>query len=69
MTKKSRQKFKYLTNKKGFYNERKNNFHHFKRAFIEANKKTFLKDERKSVISGIVINLNNHEKTLIFARF
>ena len=32
-------------------------------------KKTFLKDERKSVISGIVINLNNHEKTLIFARF
>ena len=39
MTKSSRQrqKFKYLENKKSFYNEIKNIFHYFKRAFIELN--------------------------------
>ena len=44
MTKSSRQrqKFKYLENKKSFYNEIKNIFHYFKRAFIELNQIFFL---------------------------
>ena len=33
MTKKSRQKFKYLENKKSFWDEIKSIFHHFQRAF------------------------------------
>ena len=33
MTKMSRQKFKYLENKKSFWSEIKNIFHHFKRVF------------------------------------
>ena len=41
MTKKSRQKFKYLENEKSFYDEIKNIFHHFWRAIIEANNKIF----------------------------
>ena len=35
----SRQKFKYIENEKSI---NKNILHHFKRAFIEANKKNFL---------------------------
>ena len=34
MTKKSRQKFKYLKNKKSFQGEAKNIFHPFEKAFI-----------------------------------
>ena len=41
MTRKSRQKFTYLENGKSFEDEINNNFHHFKKAFIEANKKNF----------------------------
>ena len=43
MTKKSRQKFKYLENKKSFSDEIKSNFHNFQGAFIEANKTIFWK--------------------------
>ena len=39
MAKKSRQKFKYLENKKSFQD------HHFQRAFIKANKTIFLEGE------------------------
>ena len=43
MTKKSRQKFKHFENKKSFQDDEiKSNFHHFSRAFIEANKKKFV---------------------------
>ena len=42
MTKKSRQKFQYLENKKSFKDEIKSIFKHFWRAFIEANKTNFL---------------------------
>ena len=38
MTKTSRQKFKYLENKKSFEDEIKNIFHHFQRGFIEVSK-------------------------------
>ena len=41
MTKKSRQKLKYLENEKSFYDEIKSIFHHFLRAFIETNKTNF----------------------------
>ena len=41
MTKKSRQKFKYLENEKSFYAEIKINFRHFRRAFIEATEPFF----------------------------
>ena len=41
MTKISRQKFKYLENEKSFQDETKSIFHHFERAFIEANKNNF----------------------------
>ena len=37
MSKKSRQKFKYLGNENIYYGEIKSNFHHFEKAFIEAN--------------------------------
>ena len=37
LTRKSRQKFKYLENKKSFYVEIKSIFHHFKRAFCSQN--------------------------------
>ena len=43
MTKKSRQKFKYLENEKSFQYEVKSIFHHFWKVFIEANKKIFWK--------------------------
>ena len=43
MAKRSTQKFTYLENKKSFENKMKNIFHHFYRAFIEANKTFFLK--------------------------
>ena len=42
MTKKSRQKFKYLENEKNFQDEIKSIFHHFKKAFIEENKNNFV---------------------------
>ena len=45
MTKKSRQKFKYLENEKNFQDEIKSIFRHFWRAIIEANKKHFLERE------------------------
>ena len=41
MTKKSRQKLKYLANEKSFYDETKSIFHHFCRAIIKANKISF----------------------------
>ena len=45
MTKKSRQKFKYLGNEESIKDEIKKHFHHFGRAIIEANKIFFLKRE------------------------
>ena len=39
MTKKSRQKLKYLKKEKSFQDEIKSIFHHLRRAIIEANKK------------------------------
>ena len=46
MTKKSRQKLKYLLkNEKRFYDEIKSVFHHFRRTIIEANNIFFLEDE------------------------
>ena len=41
MTKKSRQKVKYLENEKSFKVEIKTIFHHFQKTFIEVNKKIF----------------------------
>ena len=41
----SRQKFKYIENKKSFKDEIKSVFHHFQKDFIEANKKIFLEGE------------------------
>ena len=41
MTKKSRQKLKYLENEKSLYDERKSILHHFLKAFIEANEAIF----------------------------
>ena len=41
----SRQKLKYLENDKSFYDEIKSIFHHFQRAFTEANKTNFLERE------------------------
>ena len=41
MTKKSRQKVKYLENEKSFWDEIKNIFHLFETAFNEANKTFF----------------------------
>ena len=41
MNKESRQKLKYLENEKSFRDEIKIIFHHFKRVFIESNKKLF----------------------------
>ena len=41
MTKKSREKLKYLENEKSFYYELKSIFHNFWRVFIEANKANF----------------------------
>ena len=51
--KKSKQKFKYLENEKIFSYEIKSIFHHFERAFIEANKRNFLKSERPTLIDFI----------------
>ena len=45
MTKKLRQKFKYLDNKKSFEDEIKIIFHQFKRAFSEANSTVFSEGE------------------------
>ena len=46
MSKKSRQKFKYLENEKSSYDEIKSTFHHFRRAIIEAkSKEMFLEGE------------------------
>ena len=41
MTKKSRQKLKYLENEKSFWDEIKSIFYHFWRVIIEVNKKFF----------------------------
>ena len=38
MTRKSRQKIKYIENEKSFQGEIKSKFHHLERTFIEANK-------------------------------
>ena len=42
---KARQKFKYLEKEKSLWVEIKSIFYHFQRAFIEANKTTFLEGE------------------------
>ena len=44
MTKKLRQKIKYLENEKSFQDEIKSIFHHFWRAFIQTNKTIFLRE-------------------------
>ena len=43
MTKKSKQKIKYVENEKSFQDEIKSIFHLFLRAFIEANKANFFR--------------------------
>ena len=45
MTKKSRQKFKYLENEKSFYDEIKNIFHHFEGLLLKQIIKFFLEGE------------------------
>ena len=59
ITKKSRQQFKYLENERSFRersfrDEIKNVFHHFKRIFIQANKKEISKDESPFLIISCV---------------
>ena len=51
MTKKSRQKFKYLENEKRVYDEIKSIFNHFWRAIIEESKKYFLEGESPTLTS------------------
>ena len=41
MTKRSRRETKHVENEKSFKDKIKSTFHHFQRAFIEANKKNF----------------------------
>ena len=50
MSRKTRQKCKYLENKKSFKDEIKIIFHQFYRAFIEANKTSFLEGESALLI-------------------
>ena len=59
MTKKLRQKFKYLENEKNFYDEIKSIFHHFYKAFIEANKKNFF-------LEGVSPTLSHHNVLFYF---
>ena len=56
MTKKSRQKFKYLENQKSFLDETRNIFHHFWRAIIEVIKKKNLGGESPTLITRIFIS-------------
>ena len=51
MSKMSSQKFKYLENEESFYDEIKSIFHHFQRAFNEANK-TILEGESPVNFAG-----------------
>ena len=51
MTKKSKQKFRYLEREKSFQNEIKSIFQHFKKAFTEVNKKCFLEGESPTLTS------------------
>ena len=46
MTKKSRQKFKYIENEKCFEDEIKSVFHHFKGLSLKQIKRFFLVDEK-----------------------
>ena len=58
MSKKSRQKLKYLENEKSFYDEIKSIFHHFLRAFIEANKANlFLEGESLTLRPLVLISI------------
>ena len=60
MPKKSRQKLKYLENKKRFEDEIKSIFHHFWRAAIEANKKFWesdFKDTRTTFSSASIVDI------------
>ena len=59
MTKKSRQKFKYLESEKSFYDETKSIFHHFKRALSDVNKKCFLQGESPT-LKVRVLKLGSH---------
>ena len=52
ITKKSRQKYKYIKNEKSFYHEIKSIFHHFQRDFIEVNRNKFLKGESPTLSYG-----------------
>ena len=60
MSKKSRQKFKYLEIEKAF----KSIFHHFWRVIIEANKKFFLEGESPTLIQP---STNSGVVTTVFA--
>ena len=59
MIKKSRQKFKYIENKKSFEDEIKSIFHYFGRAIIEANQKDFLEGQSPTLTNSRV---KTHEK-------
>ena len=59
MNKKSRQKVKYLENEKSFKDEIKSIFHHFLKAFIEANKAIFLEGESRTLNNKRLENTNS----------
>ena len=65
MTRKSKQKLKYLENEKSFQDEIKSIFHNFLRAFIEANEANFFErweSDFKSAIKDVKMVLPSHAK-------
>ena len=69
MNKRLRQKFKYLENKKGFDDKIKSIFHHFQRAFIEANKIIFLEGESPTLISPNLTSQRYFEREMEIKQF
>ena len=63
MTKKSRQKFKYVENEKSFWDEIKNIFHYFWKTSIEANNNFFLKGEGTILIFFNFQVLKKHKES------
>ena len=59
MNKMTGQKFKYLENEKSFYDEIKSIFHHFSRAFTEANEKKFFLEGESPTLKIFVHNVIN----------
>ena len=65
MTRRIKNKFKYLNNEQSFSDEIKGIFHYFQRAFIEVNKESFLEGESPILNNDIV----NFHVLLIISRF